>query len=126
MKTESRCCDKARCAAYTVGILGSLLIVAWLVCLMNKKTNPGAIGAERAIERRKNLVEMQAANTEALKNYAWENQGKGFVRLPVERAMEITLQEWKNPAEARANLLSRIDKLTAPAPKAPEKPSQFE
>jgi hypothetical protein len=126
MKTESRCCDKARCVAYTVGILGSLLVVAWLVSLMNAKTNPGAIGADRAAERRKNLVEMQAANQDTLTSYAWENQGKGFVRLPVERAMEISLKEWKNPAEARANLLSRIDKLTAAAPKAPEKPSQFE
>lgn len=125
MKTDS-CCCKAKCAAYTIGILGSLLVVAWLVWLMNAKTNPGAINAARAEERRKNLTEMQSANQEALNNYAWENQGKGFVRLPVDRAMEITLQEWKNPAEARANLLSRIDKLTAPAPKAPEKPSQFE
>ena len=126
MKNDSRCCDKARCAAYTVGILGSLLVVAWLVWLMNAKTAPAQIGQDRAAERQKNLKEMQAATQDTLSSYGWENQGKGFVRLPIARAMEVTLQEWKNPAEARANLVSRIDKLTAPAPKAPEKPSQFE
>ena len=125
MNTDSSCC-KGRCAAYVIGVLGSLLVVAWLVWLMNAKTGPAPLGADRAAERRKNLVEMQALTHEALTTYTWENQAKGFVRLPIERAMEVTLQEWKNPAAGRSNLLSRVDKLTAVPPKAPEKPSQFE
>ena len=125
MNKDSSCC-KGRCAAYVIGVLGSLLVVGWLVWLMNAKTAPAPVGADRAAERRKNLTEMRAANQEALTTYAWENQAKGFVRLPVERAIEVTLNEWKNPAAGRSNLLSRIDKLTAVPPKAPEKPSQFE
>jgi len=54
------------------------------------------------------------------------NKDKGIVRLPIQRAVELTLQEWQNPAAARSNLISRVDKATAVPPKAPEKPNPFE
>jgi hypothetical protein len=126
MKTEGCCANKAKCIAYTVGILGSLLVVAWLVWLLNQRTAPAALGAERAAERKKAYADIKAAETDALNNYAWQDKGKGFIRLPIERAMEISLQEGKDPKAARANLLARLEKATAAPPKAPEKPSEFE
>ncbi|MEO7299825.1 MAG: hypothetical protein ABI042_14755 [Verrucomicrobiota bacterium] len=92
---------------------------------MQNKTS-SAIGSDRAEERRKNLINVRAETDQALKNYAWQDQGKGLVRLPIERAMEVSLQEWQNPKAARSNLITRVEKATAPAPKAPEKPSEFE
>ena len=126
IKTESCCAGKGRCVAYVIAILGTLLLMAALVLLMRHYTQPAPLGTDRALERIKNLKEMRAANEEALNNYAWQDQAKGLVRLPVARAMEITLQEWQNPAAARSNLIARMEKATAPAPKAPEKPSPFE
>ena len=120
------CCNKTKIAVYSVAILGSFLIMAALVRTMQSKTSSAALGAERAEERRKNLATVRAESEQALKNYAWQDQAKGLVRLPVDRAMEITLQEWQNPQAARSNLIARVEKATAPAPKAPEKPSQFE
>lgn len=120
------CCNKFKYVIYAVAILGSFLIMAALVKIMQGKTSSAAIGADRAEERRKNLVALQADAKQVSENYAWQDQGKGLVRLPIERAMEITLQEWQNPQAARSNLNARVDKATAPAPKAPEVPSEFE
>lgn len=120
------CCNKTKIAVYSVAVLGSFLIMAALVNIMQSKTSSAALGAERAEERRKNLITVRAESEQALKNYAWQDQAKGLVRLPVDRAMEITLQEWQNPQAARSNLIARVEKATAPAPKAPEKPSEFE
>jgi hypothetical protein len=38
----------------------------------------------------------------------------------------LTLQAWQDPAEARADLIAREKKATAPAPVTPPKPSAFE
>ncbi len=110
---------------YTVAILGTFLIIGWLASLM-LENKPGPLGAERGAERKKAAVEIKATGVEALSNVGWQDQGKQLVRLPVEDAKRLTVQQWKNPAAARSNLLSRVDKATAVPPKAPEKPSQFE
>jgi hypothetical protein len=125
MNSET-CCDKAKLTAWSVGILGTFLIAAALVWVMYRYTHPAPLGADRVEERYKNLHEVRATEAEALNNYAWVDPGKGIVRLPIQRAMELTLQEWKNPAAARSNLIARVEKATAPAPKAPEKPNIYE
>jgi hypothetical protein len=61
-----------------------------------------------------------------LGTYEVLDKTKGFVRLPIDRAMELTVEEYKNPAAARTNLVARADKAGAPAPKPPEAPSKFE
>lgn len=38
------------------------------------------------------LVRMRAEDERVLGSYAWENQGKGTVRVPIERAMEMVLE----------------------------------
>ncbi len=120
------CCAKTKFAVYALAILGSFLIMAALAKMMQNKTSTGAVGTDQVAQREKNLATMRAENEQALKNYAWQDQGKGFVRLPIDRAMEITLQEWQDPKTARSNLNVRADKAAAPAPKPPEKPSEFE
>jgi hypothetical protein len=54
------------------------------------------------------------------------DQGKGLVRLPIVEAMKLVERKWQNPAEARKDLIARVEKATALPPKAPEKPSAFE
>lgn len=126
MNEQPCCADKTRLAARIAGIGGTLLIVAALVWAMDRYTRPAPLGADRAQERRKNLIELRAAEAEAVNNYAWHDQARGIVRLKVERGVELTLKEWQNPAAARSNLLARVEKAAAPLPKAPEKPSAFE
>jgi ribosomal protein L15E len=72
-------------------------------------------------------MELRAAETEALNTTGWVDPAKGLVRLRIEDAMRWVESEWgRNPAAARSNLMTRVDKATALPPKQPEKPSQFE
>ena len=118
--------DAARLTAYAIGIFGTFLIVAMLVLAMRHYTRPAPVGANRVEERYKFLQDQRAADAKALTEYDWVDKDKGNVRLPVQRALELTLQEWQNPAAARSNLISRVEKATAAPPKAPEKPSIYE
>ena len=119
------CCNKTKIAVYAVTIIGCFLILAALVKIMQTKTSDSIVAA-RNEERRKNLIAHQAEATQASKSYAWQDQGKGIVRLPIDRAMEIALQELQNPAAARSNLIARAEKAAEPPPKPPEQPSEFE
>src|SRR4051812_8071926 len=112
-----------------VAIAGTFLIVAGLVYFMRRYTQPAPLGQTRILERKKFLADIQAANADALNNYAWQDQPKGLVRLKISHAMNLTVQEYQNPQAARSNLTARADKAFAPpppAPKVPEKPNPFE
>jgi len=112
---------------YVIAILGAFLIVAALVRAMVHYTQPPALGEDRAAVRAKTLAELRAAEAEALEHPAWVDKEKGFVRLPIEDAMKLVERDWgHDPAAARSNLISRVEKATELPPKAPEKPSQFE
>ena len=112
--------------AYVAGVLGTFLIMAGLVWIMYHFTQPPPLDESRYAERRKNLAEINAAAKEQLDNYGWIDQAKGIVRLPVTRGMELTIQESKSPAQARSNLIARLEKATAVAPKAPPAPNVYE
>jgi hypothetical protein len=114
---------------YFIAIAGTFLIVAGLVYAMYRYTQPAPLGSSRAAERGKARAEITAANTEALNNYGWVDQGKGIVRMPITNAVQLTLREWQNPAAARSNLIARAEKAAEqppPAPKPPEKPNPYE
>jgi len=111
--------DTARLTACVIGILGTFLIVALLVLAMRHYTQPAPVGASRVEERRRFLQEQRAADAKALGEYDWQDKEKGIVRLPIQRAVELTLQEWQHPAAARSNLISRVEKATAVPPPKP-------
>ena len=111
--------------AYLVGIIGALLIVAVLVWVMIRYTEPAPLGKKRAEERAAALAEMRGEDIQS-NTVAWLNQSNGLVRLRIEDAMHLVEREWRNPAAARSNLIARVEKANAAPPKAPEKPSPFE
>jgi len=115
--------DRSTCA-YVLAALGSFLIVAALVWAMHRYTQPPPLGEDRAAARAKALGELRALEADALEHAGWVDPTKGIVRLPIEEAVKMIESDW-GPA-ARSNLISRVEKATAPPPKAPEKPSQFE
>ena len=109
-----------------IGILGAFLVVGILVYAMKQYTRPAPLNQARVDERKKALTEIRSEETRLLNNNEVIDVGKGLVRLKISRAMELTLEDYKNPAAARSNMIARADKAGAPPPKAPEKPSQFE
>jgi hypothetical protein len=118
LKSNSESCCARRCA-YIFAALGTLLIVAVLVRVMVDYTRPAPPTEDRAELRRKNLKELRNANAEVLDtaNYAWQDQAKGIVRIPIKDAMEMSLKLWQDKDAARSNLIARVEKATAPPPK---------
>ncbi len=43
------------------------------------------------------MAEFKTANGPLLEKYDWQDQAKGFVRIPIDQAKEIVLQEWAGP-----------------------------
>jgi hypothetical protein len=108
-------------AACVLGIVGGL---AWF---LSYKTRSAPLNQARIEERIKNLRDINAAASDALNNYGWQDQSKNLIRLPVADAMDLIVREWKNPAVGRSNLLTRLDKANPPPPPpAPPKPTVFE
>jgi hypothetical protein len=125
MNSES-CCQKTRLGAYLAGLLGTFLILALLVRLMQSYTQAPSISATRAAERMQILSDFKAANAPLLDKYDWQDQAKGFVRVPLARAKELVLEEWQDPLAARSNLMARAAKAFALPPKPPEKKNEYE
>jgi hypothetical protein len=109
-----------------LAVIVASLIFALLVLKMRQYTPPTAPDAARKAERAKALAELRAAEADALQNPGWIDQTKGLVRLPIADAMKIAEREWQKPAQARSNLIARVEKATALPPKPPEQPSPFE
>ena len=112
--------------AYALAIVGTFLIVAALVSVMRRHSQPPPIDAKRIAERAKALAELRQAEAVALSTADWIDQAKGIVRLPITNAMEMVLKEWQNPAAAKSNLVARVGKATFVPPPPPQKPSEFE
>ena len=109
-----------------LGILGAFLVVAALVGAMKYYTRPAPLNQARIEERKKTLSELRAEDTRGLSTYEVTDAGKGLVRLKIDRAMDLTIEAYKNPAAARTNLIARAEKAAAVPPKPPEAPSKFE
>jgi hypothetical protein len=109
-----------------IGFLIASLIFIVFVAYLKFSLKVPAIDADRAAERAKDLAAIRAVETSALDNAAWIDQQRGIVRLPIATALQLAGQEWKNPGQARADLIAREEKASAPLPVAPPKPSAFE
>lgn len=120
--------SESNLTVYFVAVLGTFLIIALLVSAIHRYASPPPLGSNRAQERHKNLAEMRTADG-ALNQYGWVDAGKGFVRLPISDAMNLTIKDYQNPDAAKKEIAARVDKLTfvpPPPPKAPEPPSKYE
>lgn len=125
MNTDS-CRQQTRVAATVVAILGTFLIVAVLVALLRHYTEVPSLSADRAAERMKILKEFTEANAQIVNTYGWQDQTKGIVRVPLDRAKELVLEEWQNPVAAHSNLMERAAKAFAAPPKAPAPKNPYE
>lgn len=123
---NSEPCPKSRYCPTVAAILGTFLIMAILVAIMRHYTAVPSLAEDRAAERMKILEEFKAANRPLLTDYAWQDKDRGIMRVPIDRAKELVLEEWKNPALARSNLMQMAAKAFAPAPKPPVKKNEYE
>jgi hypothetical protein len=76
-------------------VLGGFAIFALIVTIAYLPQRPAPVqqGALTPKERMIRLMEMRGKEQRQLGSYAWIDQQKGTVQLPIERAMELTIQE---------------------------------
>jgi hypothetical protein len=75
--------------------------------------------AKRAEAREKKLNDARNAATQELNSYAWVDKGKGIARIPIDRAMEITLRDLASKKPEPANPIE----TPAPAPASGASPA---
>lgn len=119
-------CNCGQKIASVLGVLGAFLVVGLLLGVMKSSTPAPALNEARIKERKAALAEIRDAGDKALNTYEVLDPTKKTVRLAVDRAMELTIQEYRNPSAARADLVARAAKANEAPPKAPEKPNQYE
>jgi hypothetical protein len=124
MNPDTTSINRASSAA-TGFIVGSLIFIALFVVVKISVKVP-AIDADRNAARAKALAEIRATEQKSLNTAGWIDQSRGIVRLPIDTAMQEAAQAWQNPAQARADLISRQETAGKPAPVVPAKPSAFE
>jgi hypothetical protein len=115
-----------RASGAAIGFVVASLIFIALVAVVKLSLKVPAIDADRATAISAALFQIRTNEIASLENIGWVDQQRGIVRLPVDAAIQLAAQEWKNPAQARADLIAREEKASAPAPAAPPKPNPFE
>ena len=80
---------------------------------------------QRAQNREKKLKDLRAEDAKALTGYAWIDKTKGSVRIPIERAMELTVSELatKKPMAAGPIATPTPEASAAPVASPPAPPS---
>ncbi|HTR41317.1 MAG TPA: hypothetical protein VMH87_06840 [Pseudomonadales bacterium] len=96
--------------------IASVIFVVLVVIVKLAMTTP-PIDAARAALISQALYQIRTNEVTQLNSPGWVDKPRGIVRLPIETAMQMAAQEWQNPAQARADLIARAKKSTAPAPK---------
>ena len=85
----------------TTGIGCALLLV--VVVYVYGKHRPAALGdgVRTAGQRMENLQKLHDNEQKLASGYSWVDQGKGVVRLPLSRAVELTVEELKSGTAAK-------------------------
>jgi hypothetical protein len=83
--------------ASVVGVFLIFLLIL-LIAYLPKQAEPITQGALSPAERKAKLDELRAHEQKTATTYAWIDQAKGTVQLPLDRAMELVVQE-HNPGK---------------------------
>ena len=100
---------------------GVFFTLAGLIWFMYHYTQPPPPDTAYWAQRYRNLADLHAQTEQLLDNYGWIDATRGVVRLPIARAMDLTVTEWQHPEAARSNLLARAQRMAPPVPVAPAK-----
>ena len=74
---------------------------------------------KRAEAREKKLNDARSAAARELNSYAWVDKGKGVARIPIDRAMQLTLRDLASKKPEPANPIAAPAEAAAPAASPP-------
>src|SRR6476660_1936537 len=78
---------------------------------------------KRAEAREKKLNDARNAATQELNSYAWVDKGKGVARIPINRAMQLTLRDLASKKPEPANPIATPAEAAAAPPASPPAPA---
>ena len=107
--------------------VGVVLLFALFGVIVVAVIGPGPRGDTyermRAEERVKKLKDVRDEEAKALTSYAWVDKSKGTVRLPIDRAMELTVADLANKKPAPAYPIAAPEPSAAPGGVASASPA---
>lgn len=71
----------------------AIFLLILFIAYLPQKPAPIPEGSKTPAERAATLAELRANEKSASTTYGWVDQAKGVVRLPTDRAVELTIQE---------------------------------
>lgn len=74
---------------------------------------------KRAEARKKKLNDARNAAAQELNSYAWVDKGKGVARIPIDRAMQLTLRDLASKKPEPANPIAAPTEAAAPGASPP-------
>ena len=74
---------------------------------------------KRAEARKKKLNDARNAAAQELNSYGWVDKGKGVARIPIDRAMQLTLRDLASKKPEPANPIATPAEAAAPAASPP-------
>ena len=75
-----------------LGYIGVMLIFILIVFFSYISNTPPHINEQTIDSRKQTLRESRAMQQEDATTYGWVDKSKGIVRIPIERAMELTVR----------------------------------
>ena len=93
-------------------VLLMVLFGALAVAIIGPAPRGDTYEQQRAQNREKKLKDLRDEDAKALAAYAWIDKNKGSVRIPIERAMQVTVAELANKKPTAAG------PIATPAPEA--------
>src|SRR5437764_10096114 len=104
-------------------VLLFVLFGAIVVAVIGPSPRGDSYEKMRAETRAKKLKEARDEESKALTTYAWVDKNKGTVRLPIDRAMELTVADLANKKPAPANPIAAPESSAAPGGVASASPA---
>src|SRR5947208_9012694 len=96
-------------------VLLFLFFGSFVLMLVAATPHGNTYEAKRAEAREKKLNDTRNAATGELSSYSWVDKGKGIARIPIDRAMELTLRDLTSKKPAPANPIEAPAPTPAPA-----------
>lgn len=84
-----------------LGILGAIFLFAIILLIVYLPTLPMPVDQVLIEERRATLAEVEAEQHRRAHTYGWTDETNGIVRIPIERAVELTVRELSEVEEEK-------------------------
>lgn len=99
-------------------VLLMVLFGALAVAIIGPAPRGDTYEQQRAQNRQKKLKDLRDEDAKALTSYAWIDKNKGSVRIPIERAIQLTAAELATKKPAPAGPIATVAPETSAAPSA--------